>query len=113
MNLLELKQAVDRAVEGNIDASQISVEIKVERVGAVGGTPSQLLKTAYLGFDWDRGKFLLYPETALREIDRDEIKKLRENYDELGWKLYQIQNLKRENAKLKQEINELRSKGKA
>lgn len=113
MTLLELKQAVDRAVSLYTNADQVNVVVKVSRVGAVGATSAVSIKHANLGIDWDHGRFLIYPETDLREIDRDEIKSLRENYDELGWQLYQIQNIKRENAKLKQEINELRSKGKS
>jgi hypothetical protein len=91
-------------------ADDLQVVIPVYRVGAVGGTSYVNVKSVTTGFDWDAGRIFLNTEERLREIDRDEIKTLQDKYDELGWKHYEISNLKRENKKLKERIKELESK---
>lgn len=112
MKLSDLKYLMDH-YNGHYD---LEVVVCVERAGAVGATPAVSVKSANLGFDWDQGRLVLYPETTLREIDQDECAALRKSYDELGWSLYKINNIKRENKKLKeqvdllnQEINQLKS----
>lgn len=54
--------------------------IATHKVGLIGGTPNTNIKFINLGFDWDRGKLIIYPEQTLREIDRDEIKALKDKY---------------------------------
>ena len=48
----------------------------------IGGTPHTNIQSINLGFDWDRGKLIIYPEQTLSEIDRDEIKTLKDKYTE-------------------------------
>jgi hypothetical protein len=89
MNLHELKLHVDRLVElshlQHLDPTEVTVGIMVKTVGSVGRTPTVPLKSIQLGFDWDRGKCLLQPESDLREIGRDELAALRKSYDDMGW----------------------------
>jgi hypothetical protein len=111
MNLKELKSQVDFLVDNCMmshqDPSQVTVGIMVETVGSVGGTPTVPLKGIHLGFDWDRGRALVQPETMLREIGRDEITAMRKAHDELSWSWYKINKIKRENEALKQKIKDL------
>lgn len=107
MNLLELKQIVDHAVEFARDPEQITVRIPTYKVGTAGHIPCTDVKFAQQGFDWEAGSFLISPVKELREIDRDEIKSLRDQYEELSWTLYKVGKVKRENEQLKAKIKEL------
>lgn len=71
----------------------------------IGGTPNTNIKCINLGFDWDRSKLIIYPEQTLWEISRDEIKTLKDNYEELGWGKYKIDKTVKENKKLKEQLN--------
>lgn len=108
MNLLELKEIVDSAVEHAIDPEKITVRIPTFMVGVVGHTPCTNVKTAYQGFDWESKSFIIAPEKQLREVDRDEIKDLRNKYDELGWSYHKINRIKRENEQLKKQLQDLK-----
>lgn len=109
MTLTELKQMVDRAYEraakGHRNPDSVTVYIPTFKVGAVGHIPVTGVKSVHMGFDWEANSCLITPETSLREIDRDEIKTLREKYDDLSWKLSDIDRLKRENKRLKEQID--------
>lgn len=111
MNISELKKLVDKLYERtkdyNIDFTQVGIQVK--RIGAIGGTPLVDIESIRAGFDWDANKIIIVPSTPLREIDRDEIKAIQEKYDELGWKQYDIDKLKRENKKLKKELELLKN----
>lgn len=107
MNLLELKQIVDRAVEHARDPEHIIVRISTFKTGSAGHLPCTAVKTAWQGFDWESSSFIITPEKDLREIDRDEIKSLRDQYEELGWTLYKVGKVKRENESLKKRVAEL------
>ena len=105
MNLLELKQQIDRMIEvtskRHIEPENIAVGIKVFRLGTVGPTPIVNVKSLIQGFDWDNGKLIITAETDLREIGRDEIASLLDKFDEIGWTQYEVDSLKRENKRLK------------
>ena len=107
MKVKELKEIIERLENNNYNIEDIEVVVPTVKLGCVGPTPTTSIQSAFVGIDWDNNKLLLYPETTLREIDRDEIKSLREKYEDLGWKAYEINNLKRENKKLKDKINKL------
>lgn len=108
MNLLELKQIVDHAVEHSHDLDQITVRILTFKVGSAGHVPCTDVKSMMMGFDWEARSFLIQPESTLREIDRDEIKTLRDKYEELSWSLYRIDKIKRENKQLKEQLEQLK-----
>lgn len=109
MTLSELKELVEQmeqqAIRQRLNLEDIQVVIASHKVGLIGGTPSTNIKYISLGFDWDKGKLIIYPEQTLREIDRDEIKTLKDKYEELGWSKYKIDKIVKENKKLKEQLN--------
>ena len=107
MKVKELKEIIERLENNNCNIEDIEVVVPTMKLGCAGPTPTTSIRSAFKGIDWDNNKLLLYPETTLREIERDEIKSLKEKYEELGRKVYEINNLKRENKKLKDKINKL------
>ena len=106
MNVEELKQLLER-FQSRRDYENAPVCIKVERVGAVGAMPTVEIKSVSMGIDWDKGKVIIYPETLLREVDRDELSAIRKKVEEAGWGYYELANLKKENAKLKKKLAQL------
>ena len=60
--------------------------------------------------DWEKGSFLIIPAKELREIDCDEIKKLRDEYEELSWTAYKINQLKRKNKDLQEQLDQMKLK---
>ena len=68
MKVKELLQEI----EANPDCLDYTVEIKISRPNAVGGTPTISVKGASFGFDWDTGKFIIYPERALKQLNKDD-----------------------------------------
>lgn len=108
MKVKELKEIIEDLENNNYNLEEIDVVVPTMKLGCVGAVPSTSIQRALKGFDWDSNKLLLYPETILREIELDEIKYLREKYEELGGKVYEINNnLKRENKELRDKINKL------
>lgn len=111
MNLLELKQLVEYAVESSIrqhkDPEKVTVYIPTYKTGSAGHIPCTGVAHANMGFDWEASSFLITPEKTLREIDRDEIKSLKDKYEELSWSHYKVSKIKRENETLKAKIKEL------
>lgn len=107
MNLLELKQIIDRTIDTVHNPEQVTVRISTFKTGTAGHLPCTDVKSAWKGFDWEAGSFIITPEKDLREIDRDEIKSLRNQYEELGWSLYKVGKVKKENEMLKQKIKQL------
>lgn len=109
MTLSELKELVEQmeqqAIRQRLNLEDIQVVIATHKVGLIGGTPNTNIKCINLGFDWDIGKLIIYPEQTLREIDRDEIKTLKDKYEELGWSKYKIDKIVKENKKLKEQLN--------
>lgn len=67
MNLLELKQKIDFAVENERNPETINVCIPNNKKGTFGPTPTTGIKGAYLGIDWNKSKFMLYPEVDMIE----------------------------------------------
>ena len=90
--------------ENECDDLRICIPVKI--VGVVGGTPCVDVKLLSCGFDWDKGKLMIIPEKDLRETTRDEIKTIQDKYEELGNSLRIIRELKKENKKLKEKLNE-------
>ena len=78
----------------------IVIEIK-KPFTTVGGTPFVEVKSVRAGFDWDKGKIFLVPETPLTNEDVDFAKKFKELQDKAGWLEYENRGLKAEIKKLK------------
>lgn len=82
--------------------ADIKVEIVVKKpFDAIGGTPSVPVKNMYMGFDWDHGKFLIYPEENLMEYDVDFGEKFHELQKKNGDLQYENRSLKSEVKRLK------------
>ena len=64
MKLDEFKQLIDRNLELNPSQKNANVCIEVQGSG-IGGTNVVNVKMAQLGFDWDHGKFIIYPKDRL------------------------------------------------
>ena len=109
MNLLEVTTILER-IGKDRRSEDFQLVIPVEKVRSIGSTPAVNVKYISLGFDWDSGRIILWPEEKLRVITENEIKSLRENYEELEWKHYEISNLKRENKRLMKELQEMKEK---
>jgi hypothetical protein len=113
MNLKELKEQVDWLYESQSRRTHqgpetVTVSIVVKTVGTVGGTPGVGVKNMQVGFDWDNGKLMIFPEKDLRSIESDELERLRKANEKEGWAQYENVTLKRENKKLKEEVLNLK-----
>lgn len=78
----------------------VVIEVK-KPFTTVGGTPFVEVKSVRAGFDWDKGKIFLVPETPLTNEDVDFAKKFKELQDKAGWLEYENRGLKAEIKKLK------------
>lgn len=111
MNLLELKQKIDNICSrySDVELEHIIVGIKTDVVSSIGGTYITHVNQVMKGFDWDKNKFIIIPETGLRETDKDELTKLKKEASDIGWDIYENRNLKREIKNLKKYIDELKN----
>ena len=69
MKLKEFKKIVDDCCEIDPEAA---VVIPVFKKGVVGPHPIDLVQGAMLGFDWERGRFLIWPENNLQVVKSEE-----------------------------------------
>lgn len=111
MNLLELKSTIDEIVRRqenrHQDLEQLRVCIPIKTTPTIGGTPVVDVKSIQAGFDWDNGKLMIYPIEDLSKTDHDYLAKIKKQASEIGWSVYEFDNLKRENKLLKKRIKEL------
>ena len=112
MNLSELKQCVDHAIlqceRTHRNPETVTVRIPSYKTGVAGHIPCTEVKSAVMGFDWEASSFLIRPIEELREINRDEMKALRDKYEELSWTHYKVSKVKQENKNLKAELAKLK-----
>lgn len=78
----------------------VVIEVK-KPFTTVGGTPFVEVKSVRAGFDWDKGKIFLVPETPLTNEDADFAEKFKELQFKAGWLEYENRGLKTEIKKLK------------
>jgi hypothetical protein len=104
MKLSELKQFVDLYYRPGHEDPEVVIQIKLP-YSTVGGTPTSKIKNISMGFDWDKGKFILRPEESLCPEDRDFSKKMQEMQEKLGWSDYENRGLKAEIRKLKKLVS--------
>jgi len=112
MNFAKLKQAVEVIGESikrqNLDPEKVTMGIRVQNVAAVGPTPITEILSVSLGFDWDKGRCIIYPMKNLREIELDELAKLRETYNKDGLKQYEYGQFKKKYDKLLDKYEDLK-----
>jgi hypothetical protein len=100
MKFSELVKIVNLHKNHNNTDYDIRIVVKMP-FDTIGGTPSVPVKSAYFGFDWDSGKFLIYPEENLMEYDVDFGEKFRELQKKNGDLQYENRGLKSEVKRLK------------
>ena len=77
-----------------------TVGIPAAHLGCVGGQPCIGIKGVNLGFDWDKDKLFLWPETQIRTTDRDEVQALSQEINKLSFELRDLRNkIKKEQQK--------------
>ena len=112
MTFAKLKQSVEVIGESikrqNLDPEKVTMGIRVQNVAAVGPSPITEVLSVSLGFDWDRGRCIIYPMKNLREIELDELAKLRENYNKDGLKQYEYGQFKKKYDKLLDKYEDLK-----
>jgi hypothetical protein len=111
--------------DGAIDERDADHEVRivVHALGSIGGTPSVSLseRGVQVGFDWDHGKLLLYPEVPLTRLTSEDVAAIHESVKKgQSWHAYQahkntkekhseqLQQCKEEITMLKAENAELR-----
>ena len=68
MTLLELKQYIDHILKAHEDAGNTLLVVKVKKP-SVGPISTEPINRVCLGFDWEKGLFILYPEKDLKYAD--------------------------------------------
>ncbi len=103
MKLSELHRIVDLHHSDQLrEDPEVVIKIKLP-YSTVGSSPTVKVKSMHLGFDWDHGKFIIYPEEELTPSDRDFAAKMRDMQEKWGW-------AESENRRLKAEIRQLKKK---
>ena len=94
MTFAKLKEVVkvigDSIERQKLDPEEVVLGIRVQNVSAIGPTPITEVLSVSLGFDWDRGRCIIYPMKTLREIELDELANLRKQYNTDGMKQYEF-----------------------
>lgn len=103
MKLREFAQIIDRLMAHPGNAESDVVILRSDP--AVGPHANTAIKNVGAGFDWDKGKILIFPEQLLYlQNDVDQIKALRHTIDGLTWDL---NSEKRERRRLAGKVREL------
>lgn len=105
MKLSELKKIVDFDAERELHREDREVVIAIKLpYTTVGPIPTIPIKSVRLGFDWERGKYILTAEEELMPADRDFASKMKDLQERLGFADLDIRRLKAENKRLKKQI---------
>lgn len=105
MKVSELKKALAH-INGRYEDDEVVVVVKTPHQ-TVGGTPIVPVSHANAGFDWDNGKFMIFPEEKLQKADIDYDEKYAKLEKDYGWLYYENRNLKNEIKKLRKQLKEL------
>ena len=96
MKFSELKQFID-LYDNRVYREDPEVVVKIKLpYSTVGAMPTVKIKNAYMGFDWDSGKFIFYPEEDVTPSDRDFAKQMREMQERAAKADFENRNLKAE-----------------
>ena len=108
MKLSELHKLVTYQYDPNhYEDPEVVIKIKLP-YSTVGRQPTVPVKSMHMGFDWDNGKFIIYPEEELTPSDRDFAEKMQKMQDDLGWTMSENRGLKAEIKRLNKIIRELK-----
>jgi hypothetical protein len=81
----------------------IRVKLPYDTVGAL---PMVKVKSMNMGFDWEAGRFIIWPEEDLTPSDRDFAKQMKEMQERAYNSDYENRNLKAEIRRLKKKLKE-------
>lgn len=96
MKFSELKQFID-LYDNRVYREDPEVVVKIKLpYSTVGAMPTVKVKSVHMGFDWDAGKLIIYPEEELTPSDRDFAKQMREMQERAAMADYENRNLKAE-----------------
>ena len=98
MKFNELKQYIDLYDDFREDP-EVVIKIKLP-YSTVGAMPTVKVRSVHMGFDWDAGKLIIYPEEELTPSDRDFANQMRDMQE-------RAYSADRENRGLKAEIRRL------
>ena len=97
MNLKQLRdninaicERIERHPYDNLE--DYIVAIPASHVGVVGGQPYVDVKGVNLGFDWDKNKLFLWPDTPIRSTNRDEVQAISAKVNKLSFELRDLRN---------------------
>lgn len=65
---------------------ELNVVIDDTRYGTIGASPSVGIHRVAAGFDWDHGKFILFPEKSMTTVDKETIKSMIVYANQAGWR---------------------------
>ena len=103
MKLSELHRVVNLYHrEGHYEDPDVMIMIKLPYT-TVGSRPMVAVRSTNMGFDWEKGKFIITPDEDLTPADRDFAEKMRDMQEKCSHALL-------ENRRLKAEIKKLKSK---
>ena len=107
MKLHEFKNIVEHCNNSLYESEEEKVVIAIKRPWAtVGGSPFVEVKSASSGFDWDKGKFFIYPEQSLYLLQDTSADKVTELSKELDRIHYELWTTKQEVKRLKKQLKE-------
>jgi hypothetical protein len=88
MKLSELKRIIDLTLENGKQDPEVMVVIKMP-YATVGSHPMVKVKSVSNGFDWEAGKFMIWPEENLQQFDVDFSEKFKDLERTMGVLLWQ------------------------
>ena len=107
--LKEVIKVIDESItRQHLEPEKVVVGIRVQNVSAIGPSPITEVLSVSLGFDWDRGRCIIYPTKTLREIDLDELASIRQQYNADGLKQYEYGQFKKKYDKLLEQYEDLK-----
>ena len=83
--------------------AEVMVKIKLPYT-TIGAVPMVPVKSMSMGFDWEAGKFIVWPAEELTPNDRDFAKQMRDMQEKLGWAELENRKLKAEITRLKKQL---------
>ena len=107
--LKEVVKVIDESIKRqHLEPEKVVLGIRVQNVAAVGPSPVTEVLSVSLGFDWDRGRCIIYPMKPLREVDLDELASIRKAYNTDGLKQYEYGQFQKKYEKLLEQYEDLK-----
>lgn len=112
MKFKELKEIIERYASYKSDRNdddEVVIALKPPYT-TVGGSPYIEVKSMQFGFDWDNGRFFIYPISPLWHIDNEQYNIVKESQNRLS-KMYEDvhtrnRSLEQTNKRLRKELKD-------